>query len=60
MIPVPIGIDVDNLLPWNQLNHLLITEVRVEDTDGKTLDYVSTVVAKVLASGILNFCAANV
>ncbi len=60
VIPVPIGIDVDDLLPWNQVNHLLITEVRVEDTDGKTLDYVSSDVAKVLASGISNFCAANV
>jgi hypothetical protein len=32
----------------------------VEEADGKALDYVSTDVAKVLASGISNFCAANV
>jgi hypothetical protein len=59
VIPVPIGIDVDDLLPWNQVNHLLIDEVRVEDTDGKTYDYTSDV-GKVLAPGISNYCATNV
>lgn len=58
VVPVPIGMDVEQLLPWDQVNHLLITAVRAEDSDGKTYDY-SADVAKVLAPGISNFCATN-
>ncbi len=58
VVPVPIGESVEALLPWNQVNHLLITEVRVQDAAGKTYDY-KTDVANVLGPAISNFCVTN-
>ena len=47
-----------DLLPWDQLNHMVFIEVKVLDVDGKVYDY-GDEVKKVLTSNIANFCSNN-
>lgn len=47
------------LQPWNQVNHMVFAEVKVQDSDGNTYEYGADV-KKVLAANIANYCSNNI
>jgi|HubBroStandDraft_5_1064220.scaffolds.fasta_scaffold78781_2 hypothetical protein len=47
------------LQPWNQVNHMVFAEVKVQDSDGKTFDYAADV-KQVLSANIANYCSNNI